>query len=261
MKKRWSFVILPLIACILEALPWGAVCNFAQQNEDGSIGSVRKLYAYFDLTPFGYANFAPLITALLTCVALALLVIYAATDIYRLARAARIVLYAGTAISLCPLLLGLRFYSVLGAIISLCLGVEVLVLHLACVPSSTPARPPRRWKLAFLHAPDEMERQHNARAQINAYYFLVVALLIWSLFQSITVYSGGSRLNLLPCLLLVGACLVQTFSRLILQRNAVRDDSDSFVTSPLIRIVLLAAVLFTVLVTLVAFLVVGGVRV
>ena len=72
MKKRILYLIFPIIALILEILPFGAVCNFA--NPEGE--SIRKTYSYFDLTPYGYSNFAPFLTAIITCVILVLLIIY-----------------------------------------------------------------------------------------------------------------------------------------------------------------------------------------
>ena len=53
--KKSLFVVLPLVALILELLPNGVVLNFA--NPDGE--PWRRTYSYFSLTPFGYANFGP----------------------------------------------------------------------------------------------------------------------------------------------------------------------------------------------------------
>ena len=36
MKKRWLYLILPLVTLVLEILPYGAVCNFANP-EGGSL--------------------------------------------------------------------------------------------------------------------------------------------------------------------------------------------------------------------------------
>lgn len=76
MKKRLPLLLLPVLALILEALPYGAVLQFGRP----AAAPLRELYSYFDLTPFGYANFAPLFTALGTCVLLVLLALYAAPD-------------------------------------------------------------------------------------------------------------------------------------------------------------------------------------
>ena len=105
MKKRIPYLLLPLITLILEILPYGAVCNFATETR-----RIRELYSYFDLTPYGYANFAPFLTALLTCIILVLLAV-------------------GAVLSLCPLLLGIDCFSVVGALISLSLLAEFLWVY------------------------------------------------------------------------------------------------------------------------------------
>ena len=84
MKKRLPLLLFPVLALILEALPYGAVLRFARP----AAAPLRELYSYFDLTPFGYANFAPLFTALGTCVLLVLLALYAGTGKRGLAAAA-----------------------------------------------------------------------------------------------------------------------------------------------------------------------------
>lgn len=57
-------VLLPVVALFLESLPHGAVLVF----KDFPDGTIRTTYSYFSPTPWGYANFPPGITALLTCV-------------------------------------------------------------------------------------------------------------------------------------------------------------------------------------------------
>ena len=48
MKKKLITLCTALIALVLEILPYGAVCNFA--NPEGE--PLRRTYSYFDLTPF-----------------------------------------------------------------------------------------------------------------------------------------------------------------------------------------------------------------
>ena len=80
MKKRFLYLILPIITLILEALPYGAVCVFASSPTE----RLRETFSYFDLTPFGYANFAPLFTAIITCLIFILLMIYCIKGIFAL---------------------------------------------------------------------------------------------------------------------------------------------------------------------------------
>lgn len=119
----------------------------------------------------------------------------------------------------------------------------------------------RFWKKLGLRKPDEMERFILFRAQRNAYLFLVAALLCWSMYESCRVYIHHSRLNLLPCLLLIAAALIQSFSQLVLTRNAVKDDEDSCETGPLAWMVVLACAAAGVLAAAVTAVVILGVRV
>lgn len=76
MKKRIIYLLLPIVTLILKIFPYGAVCNFA----DGPGNTIRKTFSYFSLVLFGYANFTPLITAIITCIMFILLIIYVITN-------------------------------------------------------------------------------------------------------------------------------------------------------------------------------------
>ena len=125
MKKRFLYLLLPIITLILEILPYGAVCNFS----DGPTSIIRKTFSYFSIIPFGYANFAPLITAVLTCVVLILLLLYCFTGKDNWATKSKIVLSIGAVISFGPLLFGIRYFSAVGLLISLGLIAELALLH------------------------------------------------------------------------------------------------------------------------------------
>lgn len=116
-------------------------------------------------------------------------------------------------------------------------------------------------KKLHLHRADEMERSILFKAQRNAYLFLAAALLVWSLYESCQVYAGRGRLNLLPCLLLTAAALIQAFSQLVMARNAVKDDEDSYETGPLIKIAVLTCAVAAAAASAVAAAVLLGVRV
>lgn len=137
MKKRLLYLILPIVTLILEIIPYGAVCNFARPANDGSIGHFRELYSYFDLMPFGYANFAPLITAILSCFVLLLVVIYCITGRKRVLSLVKNTLSICVVVSLCPLLFGLRFFSIVGTLITISLlGELLLILRLTKTPGN-----------------------------------------------------------------------------------------------------------------------------
>ncbi len=124
MKKRIFITALAASAIILEALPYGAVLNFADID-----GKIRKTFSYFDLTPFGYANFGPLLTALLTCVLFVFAVIYLFSGKNGMRKAVCILSGAAAGCSLMPLMFGVHNFSVVGAVISAVLAA-VFVLTL-----------------------------------------------------------------------------------------------------------------------------------
>ena len=115
-KTRISRLFILLLAIILEILPYGAVCIFATPEE-----TFRKTFSYFSLVPYGYANFAPFITALLTCILLVLLLSSLVSKRDVLEGWSRGISLVAAIISLCPLFLGVQFFSFVGAAISVLL--------------------------------------------------------------------------------------------------------------------------------------------
>lgn len=94
---------------------------------------------------------------------------------------------------------------------------------------------------------DEMQQMHYYRSQSYAYYFLFAALFIWTIYESVTTLRHHDDLNLLPCFLMVGATLIQNFSQLIMQRNAVKDDDEYDSSQPLFKIILLACAIAVII--------------
>ena len=117
------------------------------------------------------------------------------------------------------------------------------------------------WKDLLPRRPDEMERAILFKAQRNAYLFLTAALFFWSLYESCQVYLHHGRLNLLPCLLLGAASLIQALSQQIMTRRAVKDDEDSRETGPLALLVVAACAVTGIVAALIAAVVLLGVRV
>lgn len=122
-KQKYLLLALPILALVLECLPTGAVLHFA--NPEGA--ALRQTYNYFDLTPYGYANFGPLLTAILTVVLLALALAYVIKPNRGLSGTLMGVSAVAFVASLMPLLLGLRYYTSVAACIS-----AILLLAVAC---------------------------------------------------------------------------------------------------------------------------------
>ena len=105
------------LALALEIMPFGAVCNFMTPPGEPPL---RLTYSYFSLVPFGYANFAPFLVALLSCALLVLVSIYVFVG-QRMRVPVLCVAIIASLLSLAPLLLGISYYSLVGLLITLCL--------------------------------------------------------------------------------------------------------------------------------------------
>ncbi len=116
--KKILLTVFSLSALVLELLPSGVVLNFANPEGDPFCST----YAYFDLTPFGYANFGPFITAILTCVLIVLSVMYWFKLSKGLNTAMLNVSGIATAASLMPLMFGVRYITVIGVVITMLLA-------------------------------------------------------------------------------------------------------------------------------------------
>ena len=120
--KKVCLAVLPALTIVLELLPLGAVCIFATSPTE----RVKETFSYFSLTPFGYANFAPLITAILTVVILLLSLISLKKD--SVFNALFVLSIITAVISLMPLMYGLNNYSLVGALITIALVTESILV-------------------------------------------------------------------------------------------------------------------------------------
>ena len=122
--KKIGLVLLPIIAIALQILPSGATLIFAPSPTV----TAKETYSYFSLSPLRYANFAPFITALLTCVVLSLALITIKRN--NVSKAVFIVSLIATIISLFPLIYGVDYYSVVGGMITVMLTAESVLARL-----------------------------------------------------------------------------------------------------------------------------------
>lgn len=126
-KRKIAMTVLSVLTVILEILPYGAVCVFS----DG-VTEYRETYSYFDLRPFGYANFSPLVTAVLSCVILVLCIILCFRKSKKLNKALATLSGLAAVISFVPFLMGLgfRFYGVCAVAITALLAI-IFILALS----------------------------------------------------------------------------------------------------------------------------------
>ena len=119
--KKVCLAVLPALTIVLELLPLGAVCIFATSPTE----RVKETFSYFSLTPFGYANFAPLITATLT-VAIFLLSLFSLKK-NSVLKALFVLSIITVVVSLLPLMYGLNYYTLVGAFITVTLLIESIL--------------------------------------------------------------------------------------------------------------------------------------
>ena len=122
-KHKITLLASIVVSIILEALPYGAVCNFATPEE-----TIRQTFSYFSLTPYGYANFGPFITACLTCILLLLSVLMFTKFSDRIKKIASVISGISVVTSFMPLLFGLNNYSVTGGFISAMMIIQLIII-------------------------------------------------------------------------------------------------------------------------------------
>ena len=116
--KRIALLVLPLTALTLELLPSGVVLRFANPEGEPWV----RTYCHFDLTPFGYANFGPLIAAVLTCMLLLLVVIYLIKPRKGLNTAIMNVSGFAAVAAFAPVMFGVEYLTVIGIVVGLLLA-------------------------------------------------------------------------------------------------------------------------------------------
>lgn len=116
--KKHVLIVLSIISLFLQLSPYGAVLNFS--NPDGELW--RSAYSYFSSKSFAYANFGPLVTAVLTFALVVLTVIGLFKSGKGLNIAVLNVSGFATAASIFPFILGIEYITAIGAAITLFLA-------------------------------------------------------------------------------------------------------------------------------------------
>lgn len=126
-KRKRPFVLLALtvMILILEIIPYGAILEFAHMSPDLTLGYYEEHFSYFDPIVYGYGDFGPLITAVLTCMLAVITVIAVFFENRAVRIALRVVSVLAFLFSLTPLLTGC--YSLFGGAISALLLVTCII--------------------------------------------------------------------------------------------------------------------------------------
>ncbi len=125
--KKILLLAICVVIIILESLPFGAVLRFATPPSTDdltyNVHQPEQFFSYFDPITYGYANFGPLITAILTVVLLALLILYCIKS--RGLIAIRIISALAALTSLLPLIMfGTSYFTIIGGCITALLIAE-----------------------------------------------------------------------------------------------------------------------------------------
>jgi hypothetical protein len=107
---------------------------------------------------------------------------------------------------------------------------------------------------------DEMEKNIALKAQQNALIYVLLALAVWSFYESFKAYSQHTSINSVPSFLLVTTSLVQVFSQLVLQKRVVKDDDEYKDDNPLLKIIIVGVILSAIIVSIGALLIVSGIQ-
>lgn len=124
--KKSGIIFITVFAIFLELLPYGAVLIFAPSPVD----TIKETYSYFSLVPVGYANFAPFVTAILTCILLALQIAEIITNNRFIRKIIWLVSLGAVITSLAPVLFGFDYYTLTGGFITVVLIIECFFIKM-----------------------------------------------------------------------------------------------------------------------------------
>lgn len=125
MKKfKIIFLCSNIVALLLEIFAEGAVCNFATPEK-----IITQTFSYFSLTPYGYANFGPFITAVLTCILFIFAIILFTPKAKKITTATAVISGISVFTSVLPLIMfGGRGFNLISYSISLLMVIQFIAI-------------------------------------------------------------------------------------------------------------------------------------
>lgn len=109
-------------------------------------------------------------------------------------------------------------------------------------------------KLGFRRM-DEMEKDIALKAQRNALIYALLALAIWSLYESFKAYTQHTSLNSAPGFLLATTSFVLILSQIVLQKRVVKGDDEYKDTTPLLKIIAAGVIVAAIIISIGAWLI------
>ena len=125
-KMKIILIISAVVSLCLEIFGKGAVCKFATPEE-----TIIETYSYFSLVPYGYANFAPFITAVLTILIFVFAVLLFTPAGKKITGILKAVSIISVITSVIPLVMfGMEYYNAVSFFISLLMIIQLVVIIL-----------------------------------------------------------------------------------------------------------------------------------
>lgn len=125
-KRRILLYLTSFLALLLETLPYGVILRFANPEGEPWI----RRYSYFSLTPFGYANFGPLLTAVGTVITVVLLLLLLRFENQWIYRALLVASLCSFLFSLAPLAYGTYYFNGVSFAVSVTLALAAILSYI-----------------------------------------------------------------------------------------------------------------------------------
>ncbi|MBN7771797.1 hypothetical protein [Clostridium aminobutyricum] len=106
---------------------------------------------------------------------------------------------------------------------------------------------------------DEMEMSIALKAQRNALIYVLLALTIWSLYESFKVYTQHISFNSVPSFLLVTTSFVLILSQLVLQKRVVKGDDEYKDPTSILKIIVIGVIVAAIIISIGAWIVFSGI--
>ncbi len=122
MDKKVLSVVLPVIIILIELLSNGVVLIFAPSPTE----RVQETYSFFSLTPLGYGNIFPVITAILSVSILILSILYFIIQKRDIAKIIYYISIVSFITSLLPMVQGFIYVTFNGVVVSLLIFIQII---------------------------------------------------------------------------------------------------------------------------------------
>ena len=105
---------------------------------------------------------------------------------------------------------------------------------------------------------DEMDRNIQLRSEEWGYKTILLALCVWTVFNIYRAITNGTKLDMLPCLILCLTMCVQWLSRAAMKRKMIAGDEEYKEPNRLVQAIIAAIVIVVVVLSVGAYFLLKG---